>query len=327
MSPEMAAIVGAVGGALVALVGTVYEGRRRERREAKAAARGLLVELGEARRSIAFALGENDWSSLVSQPPRLGSWERVSQGFAASVRAAVWRKVSAAARAAELVADVAKSVGGPRRIFPDADPDAPGDADRTELVEAQREIEEAILVLGGTSKFRDEQEAIELDRALERQDSWLRLRRAGGCSGPRPRPKCRLPPASATRGWRGRRAGQCRPYGQLRAERGISSAGACDARKASISPPSTRTSRAPALPPARRPSTNPKACSSAPLLARALLADVAFAQQPTSLLPEAPPFDLCSRARRESLVALAGGFGFSSVVWRLGRNDEVAQRE
>jgi hypothetical protein len=171
MSAELAAIVGAVVGALVAVVGTVYEGRRRERREAKAAARLLLAELGEARRSIAFALGENDWSSLVARPPRLGSWERVSQGVAASVRPAAWRKVSDAARAAELVADVAQSVGGSRRIYPDADPDAPGDADRTELVEAQREIEEAILVLAGTSKFRDEQEAIELDRALERQDS------------------------------------------------------------------------------------------------------------------------------------------------------------
>ena len=144
----------------------MYAARRKEKREAKAGARLLLAELDEARGSIAFALGENDWSSLVSRPPRLPSWDRVSQTVAGSVRPATWRKVTSAARAVELIRSVAGSINGPRRIYPDADPHAPGDADRTELMEAQRDIEEAILALARTSRFSDEAKAIELDHEL-----------------------------------------------------------------------------------------------------------------------------------------------------------------
>jgi hypothetical protein len=144
----------------------VYGARRNEKREAKAAARLLLAELGEACGSIAFALDENEWTPLASRPPRLPSWDRVSQTIAGSVRPATWRKVTSAAHAVELIAGVASSISAPRAIYPHADPEAPGDSDRTQLAEAQREIEEAILALAGTSKFEDQADAIKLHREL-----------------------------------------------------------------------------------------------------------------------------------------------------------------
>jgi hypothetical protein len=65
-----------------------------------------------------------------------------------------------------MIAEVAACVDGPRRIYPDADPAAPGDSDRRELSEAQCEIENAILELGQTGKLRDEAEEVALDREL-----------------------------------------------------------------------------------------------------------------------------------------------------------------
>lgn len=94
------------------------------------------------------------------------SWERSAQAVAGSVRPGTWRKVADAARAIERVANACEPRGSPRRIYPDADPDAPGDADRTTLIEAQREIEEAILALARTGDFRDQADAVTLDREL-----------------------------------------------------------------------------------------------------------------------------------------------------------------
>jgi hypothetical protein len=170
MSPEAAVIYGALGGALIGVIGTLYIARRRDKRDAKAAARLLLAEFGEARRSIAFALDENDWDALVSHPPRLPSWDRVSQTVAGYVRPATWKTVRDAVQAVELVAAVSGSVGGPRRIYPDADPDVPGEAARTELLTAQREIEEAILDLARISKSQDDARAVEFERGVLRGD-------------------------------------------------------------------------------------------------------------------------------------------------------------
>lgn len=168
MSPEAAAILGALGGALVGVLGTLYIARRRDKRDAKAAARLLLAEFGEVRGWIAFALDENDWDALVSHPPRLPSWDRVSQTVAGYVRPATWETVWDAVQAVELVAE--GSVGGPRRIYPAADPDTPDEADRNELLTAQREIEEAILDLARISKSQDEARAVEFERGELRAD-------------------------------------------------------------------------------------------------------------------------------------------------------------
>lgn len=166
MSPEIAGIIGAVGGALTAVLGTIYTARRKEQRDARAASRLLLAELEEARNAIAFALDENDWETLASRPPELPSWARVSQMVAAHVRPKTWRSLAGAQRAIELVADVSRSREGSRRIYPDADPDAPGDSDRTELTQAKQEIEEAILALARISRTRDEAAGVRLDREL-----------------------------------------------------------------------------------------------------------------------------------------------------------------
>jgi hypothetical protein len=169
MSREVAAIFGALGGAFIGVIGTLYTAHRRDKRNAKAAARLLLAEFVQAGRRIAFALDENDWDALASHPPRLLSWERVSQTVAGYVRPATWKTVRDAVQAVALVADVSGSVGGPRRIYPAVDPDAPDEADRTELLAAQREIEEAILDLARISKSQDEAREVEFAREVLRE--------------------------------------------------------------------------------------------------------------------------------------------------------------
>lgn len=164
MSPELAAIAGALGGALIAVLGAVYIALRKERREAKVAARLLLAELGETRGSVAFAIDENDWACLASQPPELPSWDLASRALA--IKSRTWRKANAAHQAVKMIADRATAIDGPQRIYPDIDPEAPGDSDRTELTQALQDIEEAILALSKSGRFRDEAEFIELDRDL-----------------------------------------------------------------------------------------------------------------------------------------------------------------
>lgn len=166
MTPEVVGIIGAVGGALIAVLGSIYTARRKERRDARAASRLLLAELEEARNAIVFALDENDWETLASRPPELPSWARVSQMVAAHARPKTWRSLTDAQRAVELVGDVSRSQEGSRRIHPDADPDAPGDSDRTELTQAKHEIKEAILLLARTSRSGDEAAGVQLDREL-----------------------------------------------------------------------------------------------------------------------------------------------------------------
>lgn len=166
MSPEVAGIIGAVGGALAAVLGTIYTARRKEQRDARAASRLLLAELEEARNAIAFALDENDWETLASRPPDLPSGARVSQTVAAHARPKTWRSLADAQRAVELMGDVSRSQQGSRRIYLDADPDAPGDSDRTELTQAKQEIEEAILALARTSRSHYEAAGVRLDREL-----------------------------------------------------------------------------------------------------------------------------------------------------------------
>ncbi len=102
MSPEIAGIIGAVGGALTAVLGTIYTARRKEQRDARAASRLLLAELEEARNAIAFALDENDWETLASRPPELPSWARVSQMVAAHVRPKTWRSLAGAQKPSSL---------------------------------------------------------------------------------------------------------------------------------------------------------------------------------------------------------------------------------
>jgi len=167
MSPDEAAIVGALAGALVGVFGTGFLMRQQHRRAAKASARLLLAELVAAWRSIAFVLDESDWSALASHPPELPSWERVAHGLAGSSRPVAWHKLANAQRAIEMIGSIARGIDSPRRIYPDADPAAPGDADRTELREAKREIEEAILALERTAESRDEADAVRLDRDVQ----------------------------------------------------------------------------------------------------------------------------------------------------------------